>query len=70
MEVVEAAVVSCALLRRIEIALFADFVSVQPVLKWLHHPLLNNVMLLHPASFSHDSWHAARSGTLPGDWLR
>ena len=32
-EVVGAAVVSCAPLRRIEIALFADFVSVQPVLK-------------------------------------
>ena len=70
MEVVEAAVVSCAPLSRIEIALLADFVSVQPVLKWLHHPLLKNVMLLHPASFSHDFWHAARSETLPGDWLR
>ena len=66
----EAAVVSCAPLSRIEIALLVTFVFVHSVLKWLHHPLLKNVMLLHPESSSHDFLHAARSETLPGDWLR
>ena len=53
-----------------EIALLVDLVFVQSVLKWLHHPLLKKVMLLHFGSSSHDFLHAAMSETLPGDWLR
>ena len=53
--------------KRMAIALFVVLVFVHSVLKWLHHPLLNNVMLLHPESFSHDFLHAAMSETLPGD---
>ena len=53
--------------KRMAIALFPHLVFVHSVLKWLHHPLLNNVMLLHPGSFSHDFLHAAMSETLPGD---
>ena len=54
---------------RKEITLLDDFVFVHPVLKWLHHPLVKNVMLLQPASFSHDFLHAAMSATFPDDWL-
>ena len=43
-----------------EVASWADFVFRQLELKRLHHPLLNNVMLLHFALFSHDFWHAVR----------
>ena len=50
-----------------EIALLVDLVFVQSVLKWLHHPLLKNVMLLHSVSFSHDFLHASMSATLSDD---
>ena len=56
--------------KRMAIALFVVLVFVHSVLKWLHHPLLKNVMLLHFGSSSHDFLHAAMSETLPGDWLR
>ena len=55
---------------RMAIALLDDFVFVHPVLKWLHHPPVKNVMLLQPASSSHDFLHAAMSATLLDDWLR
>ena len=42
------------------VALVAGFVFVQSELKRPHHPFLNNVMLLHFASFSHDFLHAVR----------
>ena len=59
-----------AVVNRMAIALLANLVFVQSVLKWLHHPLLKNVMLLHFGSSSHDFLHAVMSETLPGDWLR
>ena len=37
------------------------------VLKWLHHPLLKNVMLWHAASAWHDVLHSSRLGSFPGD---
>ena len=43
---------------------------VHGVLKWLHHPLLKYVMLLHPASSWHDFLHASRFGSFPGEDLR
>ena len=52
------------------IALLLTFLRVQSVLKWLHHPPLKYVILLHRASSSHDFWHAARSETLLDDLLR
>ena len=52
-----------ALLNRIEIALPSAFVFVHSVLKWLHHPLLKNVMLLHAAASSQDLLHASSSDT-------
>ena len=57
------AVVVAALLNRIEIALPSAFVFVHSVLKWLHHPLLKNVMLLHAAASSQDFLHASSSDT-------
>ena len=65
---VEVDVVSCASPSRIEMELVADFVLVQPVLKWLQKPeFVKNVILLHSASSSHDFWHAARSDNSPDD---
>ena len=55
---------------RMEIALANRLVFVHAVLKWLHHLSEKNVMLLHPASFSHDFLHASTLESLPGDWLR
>ena len=58
---VETVVVSCAPTSRIDMELVADFVFVQPDLKWLHQlEFLKNVMLTHNASSSHDFWHGAR----------
>ena len=52
-----------ARLNRMEIALPSAFVFVHPVLKWLHHPPLKNVMLLHAAVSSQDFWHASMFDT-------
>ena len=51
----------------IAIALVPAVVFAHSVLKWLHHPLFQNVMLLHPDASSHDFLHAARSETLAED---
>ena len=42
-------------------------VLVHDVLKWEHHPLLKNVMLLHPGVSSHDSLHFSMLATLLED---
>ena len=55
--------VVAARLNRIEIALLSVFVFVHPVLKWLHHPPLKNVMLRHAAASSQDFLHAFSSDT-------
>ena len=52
-----------ALLNRLEIALLSAIVFVHPVLKWLHHPLLQNVMLWHAATSSQDFLHASSPGS-------
>ena len=52
---------------RIDMALLRNTVAPHSVLKWLHHPLLKYVILLHSASSSHASWHASRLGSFPGD---
>jgi len=49
--------------KRAEIALLSAFVFVHSVLKWLHHPPLQNVMLLHAAASSQDFLHAFSSDT-------
>ena len=48
---VVAAVVAVIPLQRYDTALLFHLVLVHSVLKWLHHPLLKYVMLLHPAVF-------------------
>ena len=52
---------------RIDMALLRNTVAPHSVLKWLHHPLLKYVILLHSASSSHASWHTSRLGSFPGD---
>ena len=52
-----------ALLNRLETALLSAFVFVHSVLKWLHHPPLKNVMLLHAAASSQDFLHASSPDT-------
>ena len=42
-------------------------VLLQSVLKWLHHPPFQYVMLLQLASFSHDSLHLSRLAVFPDD---
>ena len=56
-----------ALLNRMEIALLSSFVFVHSVLKWLHHPLLKKVMLLHAAASSQDFLHASMFDTFFDD---
>ena len=56
-----------ALLNRLETALLSAFVFVHSVLKWLHQPLLQNVMLLHAAASSQDLLHASSSDTFFDD---
>ena len=43
--------------RTADTALLFVLVNTHAVLKWTHHPLSKNVMLRHPAEFSHDSLH-------------
>ena len=45
-------------------------VLLQSVLKWLHHPPVKYVMLLHAASFWHDCLHRSRLGCCPDDCPR
>ena len=42
-------------------------VLVHDVLKWLHHPLLKYVILLHSASARHRLLHSSTLETLPGE---
>ena len=42
-------------------------VLVHGVLKWLHHPLLKNAILLHSESFRYKLWHSFTLVTLPGE---
>ena len=43
--------------RQADKAYLSDVVLLQSVLKWLHHPPVKYVMLLHAASFWHDCLH-------------
>ena len=54
-------------LKRSEIAPLLCSVLEHAVLKWLHNPVLENVMLWQSVVTSHDLWHASRLGDLPGD---
>ena len=54
-------------LKRSEIAPLLGSVLEHAVLKWLHNPALEKVMLWQSAAASHDLWHASRLGDLPGD---
>ena len=53
-----------------EIALLSAFLSLHSVLKWLHHPLLQNVMLRHAAASSQDCLHASSFDAFFDDALR
>ena len=55
--------VVAALFNRMEIALLSTFFTLHSVLKWLHHPPLKNVMLLHAAVSSQDFLHASMFDT-------
>ena len=45
-------------------------VLMHDVLKWLHHPLLKNTMLLHPTSAWHNILHSSTLDTFPGELFR
>ena len=50
-----------------EIALLSTFLALHSVLKWLHHPLLQNVMLRHAAASLQDRLHASLFDTFFDD---
>jgi len=54
-------------LKRSDIAPLLRSILEHAVLKWLHNPALEKVMLWQSAAASHDLWHASRLGDLPGE---